>query len=153
MLECLNAGLEGLGGLESLEFRGKRCPFSNSNSHLELTIDVASVWYFITICAKDHAPWSMRDDRVGRDDPRPYSIAVTRDSISVGRDDPIAPDEFKKVLSTKAQLAKCVAYAEKQIEIGAKWTFLYKVYCICLKGKKWLRRFCDGWADVGQIVV
>ena len=25
MLECLNEGLEGLGGLESLEFRGKRC--------------------------------------------------------------------------------------------------------------------------------
>ena len=24
MLECLNGGLEGLGGLESLEFRGKK---------------------------------------------------------------------------------------------------------------------------------
>jgi hypothetical protein len=24
MFECLNEGLEGLGGLESLEFRGKR---------------------------------------------------------------------------------------------------------------------------------
>ena len=34
-----------------------------------LSIDVASAWYFITICAKDHAPWSMRDDLVGRDDP------------------------------------------------------------------------------------
>jgi hypothetical protein len=30
----------------------------------------------------------------------------------VGRDDPIAPDEFKKVLPTKAQLAKCVFAAE-----------------------------------------
>ena len=29
-------GLEGLGGLESLEFRAERCPFSNSNSELEL---------------------------------------------------------------------------------------------------------------------
>jgi hypothetical protein len=40
MFECWNVRmgvLEGLGGLESLEFRGKRCPFSNSNSHLELT--------------------------------------------------------------------------------------------------------------------
>ena len=25
MLECWNEGLEGLGGLEGLEFRGKRC--------------------------------------------------------------------------------------------------------------------------------
>ena len=47
-----------------------------------LSIDVASAWYFITICAKNHALWSMRDD-------------------PVGRDDPIAPDEFKKVLPTK----------------------------------------------------
>ena len=41
---------------------------------------------------------------VGRDDP----IAPDK---PVGRDDPIAPDEFKKVLPTKAQLAKCVADA------------------------------------------
>ena len=240
-----------------------------------LSIDVASAWYFITICAKDHAPWSMRDDRVGRDDPiaptnpynaimstachfqnigkwnlalllvmpdhlhlianiasgamgssrltipsgamgssrstglervirdfkrsvsrlfgirfqrdffdtrlrddahfaekynyilanpvrkglcatqeewpysiafsregvplgrddqRPYSIAVTRDSIpvgrddpiapqdqgvtfAVGRDDPIAPDELKKVLPSKAQLAKVVADAERHIAV------------------------------------
>jgi hypothetical protein len=40
--------------------------------------------------------------------------------LAVGRDDPIAPDEFKKVLPTKAQLAKCVADAKKQIEIGTK---------------------------------
>ena len=36
MFECWNGGLGDLGGLESLEFRGKRCPFSNSNSRLEL---------------------------------------------------------------------------------------------------------------------
>lgn len=61
-----------------------------------LSVDVASAWYFITICAKDHAPWSMRDDRVGHDDP-------------------IAPAELKKVLPIKAQLAKCVTDAESQL--------------------------------------
>ena len=44
-------------------------------------------------------------------------IVCEFDSLAVGRDDPIAPDEFKKVLPTKAQLAQCVADAEKQIEI------------------------------------
>ena len=62
-----------------------------------LSIDVASAWYFITICAKDHATWSMRYD-------------------PVGRDDPIAPDESKNVLPTKAQLAKCVVAAERQVK-------------------------------------
>jgi len=206
-----------------------------------LSIDVASAWYFITICAKDHAPWSMRDDRVGRDDPIaptnpynaimstachfqnigkwnlalllvmpdhlhlivnipsgamgssrptglervirdfkrsvsrlfgirfqrdffdtrlrddahfaekynyilgnpvrkglcatqaewPYSIAFSREGVplgrddqgvafAVGRDDPIAPDELKKVLPTKAQLAKCVVDAERQIAVASK---------------------------------
>ncbi len=66
-----------------------------------LSIDVVSAWYFITICAKDHATWTMRDD-------------------PVGRDDLIAPDEFKKVLPTKAQPAKCVADAERQIETERK---------------------------------
>ena len=61
-----------------------------------LSIDVASAWYFITICAKDHAPWSVRDERVGRDDP-------------------IAPAELKNVLPIKAQLAKCVTDAESQL--------------------------------------
>jgi hypothetical protein len=28
--------------------------------------------------------------------------------VAVGRDDPIAPDEFKKVLPTKAQLLECL---------------------------------------------
>jgi hypothetical protein len=37
--------------------------------------------------------------------------------LAVGRDDPIAPDEFKKVLPAKAQLAQCVADPKKQIEI------------------------------------
>jgi hypothetical protein len=43
MFECWNDGLEGLGGLGGLEGKGKmyegegeRCPFSNSNSKLEL---------------------------------------------------------------------------------------------------------------------
>ena len=44
-------------------------------------------------------------------------IVCEFDIFEVGRDDPIAPDEFKKVLPTKAQLAKCVFAAEKQIEI------------------------------------
>ena len=83
-----------------------------------LSIDVTSVWYFITICAKDHAPWSMCDDRVGRDDPiaphdqgaafavgrdekRPHSIAVACDSVAVGRDDPIAPtNPYNAIMST-----------------------------------------------------
>ena len=85
MLECLNGGLEGLGGLESLEGKGNRegNPLRMRLNHRgPLSIDVASAWYFITICAKNHALWSMRDD-------------------PVGRDDPIAPDEFKKVLPTK----------------------------------------------------
>jgi len=79
------------------------------------------------------APWSMRDDRVGRDDPiAPHDQGVTfpvgRDdpiapygqgvTFAVGRDDPIAPDELKKVLPSKAQLAKCVADAERQIGKG-----------------------------------
>ena len=191
-----------------------------------LFIDVASAWYFITICAKDHAPWTMRDDPVGRDDPIapknpydavmstachfqnigkwnlalllvmpdhlhlianipygamgssrptglecvirdfkrsasrlfgihfqrdffdtrlrddahfaekynyilgnpvrkglcasqeewPYSIAFTREGIQVGRDDPIAPDELREALPTKAQLTKCVADAERQVK-------------------------------------
>ena len=54
----------------------------------------------------------------------PYSIAFSREGVplgrddqcvtfAVGRDDPIAPDELKKVLPTKAQLAKCVADSER----------------------------------------
>ena len=37
MFECWNGGLEGLGGLE---FIGKRCPLSNSNSHYPLTTNI-----------------------------------------------------------------------------------------------------------------
>ena len=51
---------------------------------------------------------------VGRDDPiAPHGQGV---AFSVGRDDPIAPDELKKVLPIKAQLAKCVADAERQVK-------------------------------------
>ena len=39
-------------------------------------------------------------------------IVCEFDIFEVGRDDPIAPDEFKKVLPTKAQLAQCVFAAE-----------------------------------------
>ena len=64
-----------------------------------LSIDVASAWYFITICAKDHAPWSMRDDRVGRDDPiAPHDQRV---AFAVGRDDLIAPtNPYNAIMST-----------------------------------------------------
>ena len=86
----------------------------------------------------DQRPYSIAVTRegvpLGRDDQRPYSIAVTRDSIpvgrddpiapqdqgvtfAVGRDDPIAPDELKKVLPSKAQLAKVVADAERHIAV------------------------------------
>ena len=64
-----------------------------------LSIDVTSVWYFITICAKDHAPWSMCDDRVGRDDPiAPHDQRV---AFAVGRDDLIAPtNPYNAIMST-----------------------------------------------------
>ena len=39
-------------------------------------------------------------------------MTPSRQTNRVGRDDPIAPDEFKKVLPTKAQLAQCVFAAE-----------------------------------------
>ena len=42
------------------------------------------------------------------------------DIFEVGRDDPIAPDEFKKVLPTKAQLVKCVAAAELMFGLVAR---------------------------------
>ena len=35
-------------------------------------------------------------------------IVCEFDMFEVGRDDPIAPDEFKKVLPTKAQLFECL---------------------------------------------
>ena len=53
---------------------------------------------------------------VGRDEKRSHSIAVACDSVAVGRDDLVAPDESKNVLQTKAQLAKCVVEAERQVK-------------------------------------
>jgi REP element-mobilizing transposase RayT len=50
----------------------------------------------------------------------PYSIAFSREGVAVGRDDPIAPDEFKKVLPTKAQLAKHVFAAELMFGLVAR---------------------------------
>ena len=98
------------------------------------------------LCAtKEEWPYSVAFTRegvsVGRDDPiaphgQGVTYAVGRDdpiapddqgvTFAVGRDDPIAPAtlglpmgitdyELKKVLPTKAQLAKCVAAAERQI--------------------------------------
>ena len=79
-----------------------------------LSVDVVTAWYFRTICAKDHAPWSMRDDQVGRDDP----IAPDTLGLPMG----ITDYELKKVLPSKAQLAKCVANAERQVAIAQKGT-------------------------------
>ena len=47
-------------------------------------------------------------------------IVCEFDIFEVGRDDPIAPDEFKKVLPTKAQLAKCVFAAELMFGLVAR---------------------------------
>jgi hypothetical protein len=62
----------------------------------------------------------------------PYSIAFSREGVAVGRDDrvgrddPIAPDEFKKVFPTKSQLAQCVADAEIEIETKGLATVFFK---------------------------
>ena len=47
-------------------------------------------------------------------------MTPSRQTDRVGRDDPIAPDEFKKVLPTKAQLAKCVFAAELMFGLVAR---------------------------------
>ena len=50
-----------------------------------LSIDISSAWYFITICAEGHNPWVM----------------------SVGRDDPIAPNSpYDAIMSTARHFHK-----------------------------------------------